>query len=51
MGIFTAALEENGAFVEGARTGGVAILGTGFAAVAMCASRGFAEVDALALGF
>ena len=51
VGIFGAALEEYGALVEGARVGGVARLGTGFAAGALYANRNFAEDDAWALNF
>ena len=51
VGIFSAALEEDGASVEGVRTGGVATLGTGFTAGALCANRDFAEVDTWALKF
>ena len=44
MNIFVAALKGDDASVEGARAGGVATLGTGFAAGALCTYRG--EVDA-----
>ena len=44
-GIFAAASEEDAASVEGARAGGVATLGTGFAAGALCANRDFVEVN------
>ena len=47
--MFEAAIEEDGASVEGARTGFVATLGTGFAAGPLCARRD--EVDAWVLNF